>query len=61
MDQYPLRNIPDDLWQDCRLRTTGDGISIKDVIVRALELYRQRGYKALWSDTAFDAFKKARK
>jgi len=50
MDQYPLRNIPDDLWRAVRVRTTTDGISIKDVIVRALELYAKDGQGALWPD-----------
>lgn len=50
MDQYPLRNIPDDLWRAVRVRTTADGITIKDVIVRALEVYAKHGQAALWTD-----------
>jgi len=50
MDQYPLRNIDDELWRKVRVRTTADGISVKDVIVRALELYAKDGQAALWPD-----------
>jgi plasmid stability protein len=49
MDQYPLRNIPDDLWREARIRTTSDGISMRDIFVRALEIYSERGATALWS------------
>jgi len=52
VDQYPLRNIDDALWHAVRVRTTTDGISVKDVIVRALQLYAEHGKAALWSTAA---------
>jgi hypothetical protein len=48
MDQYPLRNIPDNLWREARTRTTADGISLRDIFIRALELYVAHGREALW-------------
>jgi len=50
MDQYPLRNIDDDLWRRVRVQTTADGISVKFVLVRALELYAEQGRAALWPE-----------
>jgi plasmid stability protein len=50
MKQYPLRDIDDDLWRKARIRTTQEGISIRDVLVRALELYNEHGKAALWPE-----------
>jgi len=50
MKQYPLRDIDDDLWRKARIRTTQEGISIRDVIVRALEIYNEEGKAAFWPE-----------
>jgi hypothetical protein len=47
MDQYPLRNIDDDLWLKTKMRVLADGVSIRDVIELGLRLYVARGLEAL--------------
>ena len=39
MDQYPLRNIPDDLWHRVKVRAMIDHISVCDVLLNGLKLY----------------------
>jgi len=39
MDAYPLRNIPDDLWQQVKVRALTEKLTVRDVIMRALERY----------------------
>ena len=46
MDQYPLRNIPDDLWRDVRVRAVEDGVKVRDVILLGLRAYAKRGLAA---------------
>jgi plasmid stability protein len=36
---YPLRNIPDDLWHAVKVRALSEKISVRDVIVAALQRY----------------------
>jgi len=47
MGQYPLRNIDDTLWHAVKTRAVGDRLTVKDIIVRALRLYADRGLEAL--------------
>jgi len=47
MDQYPLRNIPDDLWHRVKVRAMIDKVSVRDVIIAGLRRYAAGGFEAL--------------
>lgn len=47
MIAYPLRNIDDDLWHRVKVRAMTEKISVRDVLVAALERYAAGDFDAI--------------